>query len=578
VEWNDAGRVSGRVTCDAEVMRLFACFVTGFAVALAPSAVAQTTPVVQSELHELARRPVTVTVRTPPSRREAYRAHARETWESVDFAYRPRRIQYDRVAYPAPIQRAIESELRSIMRASMAAHDRHDYFDFSLHCRATLATTTLVVYLCAADAAHPALEYRDMGVQRWWSTHAWEVGAQLHPLSLDDLLLPNTEWDGRVMTPTATGVIFNANEAGLSIDYLAERDFDQLGPLLNMRSMLQRIPNAVRASETATPTREEIRVSATPLPFARAVLDATTLGSRWLFAPDNTTAALVMQVAPSPESAPCPPTPPLHVESLVLTRPAVLRADPTRLGALATGATLPANTFVRGVVGTFRAGLSSIAPGQSVLVVASEGLVGWLPADALRQSSSAGRAVQSFLGALPVEVRPDVHASLLGIIDVVGEGHGSVGYVVYGPHPQDSPGGSVVGFVRPPADSGPGSAPHDDAQPQPRFSGSLLHAGTLVDARLVSLREGNALMLLAWSLPEDATHHQWEAYRMANGNLTHESVFTLTLGLPDGSDAERVIVVTELERRHVYYPFVVRGPGRSETLYTWNGTTLVAAR
>lgn len=571
MEWNDAGGASRRVMCDALLMRPSACFavIALASLALLPSsALAQPAPRVQPEQRALSRQRVTLTVRTPPGRREAYQARLRERDAPHGFPYRARRIQYERVAYSVAIQRAIESELRNILRASMAAHERPGvFFDFSLQCRATLATTTLVVYLCASEAASPAMAARDMGPERLWSAHAWEVGATLRPVSLDDLLLPGGERDGMLVAPTQTGVIF-ANRAASQPE--REQPFEELAAVLNMQSILGRIPRAVQASMRARETRPRVRVTATPLPFARAVIEATARGSRWLFAPEgvssiDATTELVMELAPalggaSQESAPSRErqelTAQLHVESLVLTRPTQLRALPD--GAPG-GVMLPTHTFVRGVVGTFSAALSSVEPGQYVLVVASEGLVGWLPAEAVRHVPTAGHVIQTFIEALPTEGRPGI----FGVIEVVGEGFLSAGHIVYGAHA----GGSVVGLVRAPDELG-----HADA----RFSGSLHHPGMLVDARLVSLRDGNSLMLLAWLLPGDATHHHWEAHRLTENSLAQESLFSITLGLPEGPPEERVLVATELERRRVYYPFVVRGPGRSETLYTWNGTTLVA--
>ena len=62
-----------------------------------------------------------------------------------------------------------------------------------------------------------------------------------------------------------------------------------------------------------------------------------------------------------------------------------------------------------------------------------------------------------------------------------------------------------------------------------------------------------------------------------DGVLTHGPAFSITLALPTASRRERVTVTTALRRQNTFYPFVVRGPGRTETLYTWNGTTLVAS-
>jgi hypothetical protein len=60
------------------------------------------------------------------------------------------------------------------------------------------------------------------------------------------------------------------------------------------------------------------------------------------------------------------------------------------------------------------------------------------------------------------------------------------------------------------------------------------------------------------------------------GTFAAAPAFTLTLASPAAPRRERTTVTTALRRRSTFYPFVVRGPGRTETLYTWNGTTLVA--
>jgi hypothetical protein len=177
-------------------------------------------------------------------------------------------------------------------------------------------------------------------------------------------------------------------------------------------------------------------------------------------------------------------------------------------------------------------------------------------------TASAAPSVNAFLAGLPDAERASAQSQAIALVMERDPGGDAV--VVYAP----SAAGSIVGVV-------PGHGPHE----APALRAWLRHEGTLVDARSIQA-EGSGLerlLLVAWLLPSDPTHHLWEAYAMpTQGTFAAAPAFTLTLASPAAPRRERTTVTTALRRRSTFYPFVVRGPGRTETLYTWNGTTLVA--
>lgn len=504
-------------------------------------------------------------------------------------------VGYDRVAYAEPLQHAIEQQVRAIVTSHRDFFDNFNpsYGDsgndpdaLEMRCDVTLATAELVAYACLASAMTGRGESFFES-----SARAWEVvGETLREVELDDLLIAGTQFDqlsdsdqltqDSPVAPSGAGLVFLREDGETE-----EIAYADLGALLNVHSMLSRIPEAVDASTERTELFEEARpptsvqVLSPAQPFARAVLSASTLGTRWFFAEQGSAPIDVATPLVFDTSAAAAPaegmtmserawSTPARFMMFRLKRPAQLRAGPRRP---ASGVMLPANTRLYGVLGELSAGPSRTGGGQWTLVVASEGLVGWLPSGSLQRvnatlntgvTASAQPSVEAFLAALPEAERTAAQSQALGLVmerDAAGEA-----VVVYAPTAT----GSIVGVV-------PGHGPRE----VPALRAWLRHEGTLADARVVQpLGYGNdQLLLLAWLLPSDPTHHLWEAYTMpTDGLLAHEPAFSITLALPTASRRERVTVTTALRRQSSFYPFVVRGPGRTETLYTWNGTTLVA--
>lgn len=501
-------------------------------------------------------------------------------YEAANFEMMHGTMRYGRVAFAAPVQQAIEQQLRAVMRQRMEnfdtdSGDSENPNSFGMRCDVTLGSTRLVAYVCVAETMGGRGEsfYEN-------STHGWEiVGEAIRELELDDLLIAGTQAElltdssdltsESPMAPTLDGITF-VHEDGETEDI----PYGELGALLNVHSVLGRIPNAVAVATEETPLFLEarppalIRVLTPAQPFARAVLSASALGTRWFFAaqgsaPIDVTTPLVFdaqeQVPAGMTATERPWTTPVRLALLRLKRPAQLRPTPRGRGA---GVTLPANTRVYGVLGELSAGSSRTGGGQWTLVVAAEGLVGWLPSGTLqRVPQSMVRSVDAFVAGLPEAERARARTEAVAV--AVEESTNRFGVVAY----LNGADGSVIGYV-------PAVGPHET----PALRVWLRHEGVLADARVVQpLGYGNDhLLLVAWLLPSDPTHHHWEAYTMpAQGTLAAAPAFTITLASPAAPRRERTTVTTALRRRSTFYPFVVRGPGRLETPYTWNGTTLI---
>jgi hypothetical protein len=513
--------------------------------------------------------------------------------EAAQFTMMHVTVNYDRVAYAEPVQHAIEQQVRAVVTS------HRDFFDsfsptigdsgndpdaLDMRCDVTLATNELVAYACVASALS------GRGESFWESSaHAWEVvGETVREVELDDLLIAGTQFDllsdssqltdDSPVAPGGLGLVFLREDGETE-----EIAYADLGALLNVHSMLSRIPEAVGSSTERTELFEAakppsaVQVLSPAQPFARAVLSASTLGTRWFFpeqgsAPLDIATPLVFDTsaAAAPEGMAASErqwSTPARFMMFRLKRPAQLRPAPRRPPG---GVMLPANTRLYGVLGELSAGPSRTGGGQWTLVVASEGLVGWLPSGTLQrvntsqtntpsESASATSSVRAFVAGLPEAERTRVGGNAVGVM--VEESPSTFGVVAYAADAE----GSVVGYV-------PAAGP--------ALRVWLQHEGTLADVRVVQpMGYGNDhLLLVAWLLPSDPMHHLWEAYAMpTDGVLAHGPAFSITLALPTASRRERVTVTTALRRQNTFYPFVVRGPGRTETLYTWNGTTLVAS-
>jgi len=538
-------------------------------------------PLVETPVVETPTPTVTPTTPTLPTTNENEGDSIEELdHEPAQLEVMHKTMTYGRVAYAAPVQQAIETQLRAVMRQRM------EYFDtdsgdpenpntFDMRCDVTLATAEFVGYMCVAETMGGRGESTLEG-----SSHGWEVvGETVRELQLDDLLIAGVQGEmlgegqnlaDSPMAPTAFGIKFMHEDGETE-----EIAYAELGALINVHSVLRRIrpAMAVATDETSLFLQARppalIRVFTPAQPFARAVLQASALGARWLFAeqgsaPIDVGTPVVFDAREPAGRATAERswTTPARLMMLRLKRPAQLRPAPRGRGA---GVTLLASTRVYAVLGELSAGASRTGGGQWTLVVASEGLVGWLPSGLLQRvpqsnPESVMRSVDAFVAGLPEAERVRVRADAVAVtVEQTSYGFGVIGYATGSE-------GSVLGYV-PSANSR-----------QPALRAWLQHEGVLADVRVVPQTSSGTgpLLLVAWLLPSDPTHHQWEAYAMpTDGVLAQAPVFTLTLPLPTAARRERVTVTTALLRRNQFYPFVVRGPGRLETLYTWNGTTLV---
>lgn len=371
------------------------------------------------------------------------------------------------------------------------------------------------------------------------------------------------------MAPTGDGVVFVREDGETE-----EIEYADLGALLNTHSVLSRLPPAMAAAGERTALflaarpPVSIRVVTPAQPFAQAVLSASKLGARWLFAeqgsaPIDVATPLVFdaptRMPAAMETSERPWTTPARLMALQIKRPVQLRSRPRGRGE---GMTLLANTRVYGVLGELSAGSSRTGGGQWTFVVAGEERVGWLPSGTVQRATrSVASSMDAFVAGLPEAER--ARARTDGVIIAVEEGGGRVGGIGYIPGNEDS----LIGYL-----------PPVYGTTTPTLRAWLQHEGVLADVRSVQPQGygTDPLLLVAWLLPRDPTHHLWEAYAMpTTGTRALTPTFTITLALPSASQRQRARVTTALRRRNQFYPFVVRGPGRLETLYTWNGTTLV---
>lgn len=488
-------------------------------------------------------------------------------------------VQLDVVAYAPEAQEAIVTHLRTMIREALEAIDwtpRSDDPEFpnelSGACSATLALADLVSYGCSlyVTTGRGSAEYVT-------GTRTWEItnGTTLREVELYDVLLPGVDEQaiaeeyafesGDPFSLGATGLVFVDLEGESHV-----APYDALGTLMSPSSILARVPAAVAAfaatSEltvrAAPPT--ELVVLQPAMPLARVALLAWSLGSSWVFADGGAGIDLGSSVF-----AEAPPSPGARATATVpWSAPGVLSAGRLRRATAlrprprghVEGPALPAGTAVIGVLGDLAAGPSRTSAGQWVLVVASESRAGWIPAglfgDGIFDTSAARSA---FVHALPEAQRAEAEANAILVAS---------DQAVFATA-EPTPGTSTAAFL----------SLHDGTRYGVRLVVS--HVGTLADARSVRTSASDPAathVLLGWLVPGDESRLSWELYRIptAGGPDPGAPLLTLPLALPTAPERERVTINTALTRRGTYYPFVVRGPGRAETLYTWDGTSFVA--
>jgi hypothetical protein len=501
---------------------------------------------------------------------------------STNFEMLRQTIRYDELPYSEPARGAILRQLRAAMREHLAdftedSGDPDNPNSFDASCDAVLALADTASYACIAIIT----EGRGM-MDTKASTHTFEIaGDVVRELETDDLLIEGVDYGelvanyeilpegAQVLTPTGIGFI----------DYEGEIDvvpYADLGALLNPRSAAFRIPGVAQVAAITTPLAaeagppESVNVFSAARPLPIAALLAAQAGTTWLFASgaplDATSSALVEAselASPVPNAIRDLPrierpwSTPARLHLATLHRATALRPAPRRPAA---GPVLPADTVLFAVLGELAAGPSRTGGGQWTFVVVSESLSGWLPSALVDEMSSVSptSCMRGLVDALPESERAAARAAVR-VID-----RGGAGIAV-----AELPTGTVVGYFPRPSYGAP--AP---------LRALVRHAGTLVDARSMGTAAYAATELLAlgWSMPGDPEHTVWEVHAVpASGTDAGAPIFTTTLTPSTAPERARQTVVTALTRRRTYYPLVVRGPGRAELLYTWNGTTLTPA-
>lgn len=487
-------------------------------------------------------------------------------------------VRYDQVAYPAPVQEALLRQLRGVVRDLTETYDpsmADEYFEpsFSAGCDATLALPDLVSYRCSAY-----IETGRGAAETYADTRLWAIeGEAIREVENDDFLVEGVDWntlgeayhvdvDGLMyLSPTGVGLVDWQGES-------AEIPYAHLGTLLNPSSAVMRVPGVAALAAIETPLAERagppdtitVALPARPIGAAALAVARSAEGGGWLFPAQiggglDVSASAVLEAPPAtgvrpPGSAEERPwSTPLRVDARALRRATPLRPGPRRPPS---GDALPRGTAVWAILGDTSAGPSRTGAGQWTLVAASEGLVGWVPSGAIGRSGSpdALRSLDLVRAALP-EAERSAETIVVSVTGGIGTGFVALA---------QPPGATVVGLV-----AGYPSA----------LRAIVRGSGRLLDAWRVRTSPSSTAELLVtrWLRPEDAGLSRLLAHAVpASGTECGAPVLDVTLPGPDAPARERVTVAIELTRRGTYYPLVLRGPGRGETLHTWSGTALVA--
>jgi hypothetical protein len=472
------------------------------------------------------------------------------------------------------IQRALREEVAELVPMD----DPDARGSASGRCRAMLRLPQVVSYACHLDLTfgeHPGEVVSEPFV--------WRVsGASLREASADDLLLPGVSYEAIAraydidehasVVPGADGLVFQHPVEGT----LMTVPYADLGRLMNPSSILAEIPHALDSRELETRLWEDARppetvsVLADALPLAHAALRAGRIGSANLRPADGGASLgtssrfspVIDAADPAPIAARFGTTvveqpwtwPQARVRFVALHRPTRLRA---RAEGQPFGPMLPRRTVVAAISADLTEGRSrSEGFGEWAFAVASMELSGWLPAAVLsRDVDVALGNVDALVETLPEDVRAHAlsHAAVIAVEPFV---------VVVA---EERPGETVLGAFE--------------------QNGALRlvtrHRGTFPDVRLTyaeAARE-TPLLVVGWPRPGDETSAEWEVHALPAALPETPAAPLLTLTLPSSAAhaRDRATISTAVTRRRVFHPIVVRGPRREQTLYTWDGGTLVAA-
>lgn len=500
--------------------------------------------------------------------------------EDATFEMSRGTTHYRQVEYPPAVQGAILRQLRATIRDLLDGfvprpetdEDMGSFYDAA--CDANLALPEMVAYTCVRTITEGRGEMEIVSATKLYAVTADNV----RELEADDFLIPGTDLDELAarydidpsgpMTLTATGIGFVAQDGEM-----ATVPYVDLGALIDPRSAAARVPGVAAIAAVTTqlaldagpPASIAVLTPARPLPAA-AIFAASQRAS-WIFADVRGTAiaaATPMVIAastPIPDGATSVDRPwdtPLRVRRAHLHRSASLR--PGRRGA-GEGPPLPAGTVLYAVLGDTAAGPSRTGGGQWTFVAVSETRSGWLPSALVRDTDTeaalAAPSIAAFVAALPEADRAPVRASCAAI-------ESGLGYVTFAERASST----LVGVV---------PTPEYRAAPTARFV--LDHPGRLLDGRLAGVRgamDREALVLLTWPIEGDELHGRLEIYALpASGTAPGAPILTLTLASTSAPERERQSIAIGVTRHGHYAPLTVRGPGRAEARYVWNGTTLV---
>jgi len=488
--------------------------------------------------------------------------------------------RYDEVAYSVAVQGALLRQLRATMRdlldgfvpTAESDDEWGSYYDAS--CVANLALPEMVAYTCVRTIT----EGRGL-METVVATKLFAIaGDNVRALDTDDFLIPGTDFDELAerygadadgpMTLTYSGVGFVDAEGEVR-----EIPYVDLGALIDPTSAAGRVPGVTAiaavttqlALDAAPPASIAVLTLARPLPSA--ALFAANQGLYWIFSDvrgASVAAATPMVIAATGTLSAGTTTvdrawsTPLRVLRTHLHRAAQLRPAPRRP---AEGPMLPGGTVLYAVLGETGAGASRTGGGQWTLVAVSETRMGWLPSALVRDSEGPlpGPSVEAFLASLPEAERAAVRPTCSAI-------EYDRGYVLTG----QRGGNTVIGLV-----------PNPGYREVPATRLLLTHPGTLLAAQVAGAQtavDTRSLAILTWAIEGDDAHVRVEVFAAPESGLDAGApVLTLTLASSSAAARERQSVAVGVTRHGHYTPLVVRGPGRAETLYARNGTTLAVA-
>lgn len=498
--------------------------------------------------------------------------------ESATFEMSRGTTSYDEVAYPPAVQGALLRQLRATMRDLLDGfvpepetdESMGSYYDAS--CRVNLALPDTVAYTCTRTITEGRGEMETVSTTKLFAI----TGENVRALESDNLLIAGANLRALAeryeadtngpMTLTYRGVGFVDQDGEVT-----DIPYEDLGALLDPTSAAGRVPGVTAiaavttalALEAGPPATISVLAPARPLPSA--AMFAVENHANWIFseragAISATTSMVVADMGALPAgttSVTRPWSTPLRVHRAHLHRASPLRPGPRGAGE---GAALPAGTLLYAVLGDTGAGPSRTGGGQWTFVAVSETRMGWLPSALVRESDDVPitPSLEAFVSSFPEAERAAVRGSTYAI----GAARGFL-FV------SERSGNTTVGVV---------PSPSYGVAPGLRIR--VTRPGSLIDAQVAgaqSTYDVNPLLVLTWAVASDPAHVLVEVFAAPATGVDSTPAFTATLASASAPARERQRVAVNLTRRGRYAPVVVRGPGRAEVLYTWNGTTLVAA-